>query len=235
MLEIRDLRAGYGSLEVLRGVDLSVAADIPVAVLGANGAGKTTLCRVISGLIPLRAGRILFDRAEINGWSTVERVRKGIVQVPEGRQIFADMTVHENLRLGAFVHGEPKPSALDWVFDLFPILRDRRDQRAGLMSGGEQQMLAIGRAMMAAPRLLILDEPSQGLAPKAVQHVGDAVNAIARSGVAILIVEQNLTLARQIAQHAYVLETGAFVTDGPAREIMEGQAVAASYLGSSAH
>ncbi|MET0744810.1 MAG: ABC transporter ATP-binding protein [Microvirga sp.] len=235
MLEIDGLRAGYGPLEVLRAVDLSVAVGTPVAVLGANGAGKTTLCRAISGLIPIRAGRIRLDKAEINGWSTVERVRRGIVQVPEGRQIFSDMTVFENLRLGAFVHGEPKTSVLDWVFDLFPILRDRRDQRAGLMSGGEQQMLAIGRAVMAAPRLLILDEPSQGLAPKAVQHVADAVNAIAQSGVAILLVEQNLTLAQGIARHAYVLETGEFVTDGPAREIMEGQAVAASYLGSRSH
>jgi branched-chain amino acid transport system ATP-binding protein len=199
--------------------------------LGANGAGKTTLCRAISGLISIRAGQILFDGSDVSRWNTVERVRKGIIQVPEGRQIFAEMTVLENLRLGAFVHGEPDMAALERVFDMFPILEERRDQGAGLMSGGEQQMLAIGRAMMASPRLLILDEPSQGLAPKAVQHVADAVNAIAHSGIAVLLVEQNLTLAEEIAVQAYVLETGRFIAGGPAHEVIQGKAVAASYLG----
>jgi branched-chain amino acid transport system ATP-binding protein len=231
MLRIESLRAGYDRLEVLHAIDLAVGGGRAVVVLGANGAGKSTLCRAISGLIPCRAGRVDFEDRDATRLSTAQRVRLGIVQVPEGRQMFPQMTVKENLRLGAWVHGEPGPTTLSLVYDLFPVLGERSGQQAGLLSGGEQQMLAIGRAMMARPRLLVLDEPSQGLAPKAVAQVASAVRAIQLSGVSILLVEQNLALAEAVAEHAYVLETGRCVADGPASELLSMASVAASYLG----
>jgi len=211
MLTIESLHAGYGQLEVLHGLNFTVAAGDPTVVMGANAAGKTTLCRVITGLIPARAGAIYFDGNDITQLAASERVKRGIALVPEGRQVFGDMTVRENLRLGAYVHGEPQRDDYNQVFALFPVLHQRAEQRAGLLSGGEQQMLALARALMSRPRLLLLDEPSQGLAPKAVDQVAHVVNQIARTGVAILLVEQNLTLAQMIAQHAVVLQTGVCV------------------------
>ncbi|MGU3497141.1 ABC transporter ATP-binding protein [Xanthobacteraceae bacterium A53D] len=231
MLRIEGLRAGYDRMEVLHGLGFQVPQDAPTVVLGANGAGKTTLCRVITGLIAPRDGAILLDGRDISRASPAERVRSGIALVPEGRQVFPDMTVRENLRLGAFVHGEPRPADYAAVYGLFPILEERSGQRAGLLSGGEQQMLALGRALMARPRLLLLDEPSQGLAPKAVEQVGNAVNRIAQTGVGVLLVEQNLVLAEMIARHAVVLETGICVAEGPAAEMMASGAIQDSYLG----
>jgi len=231
MLTIKGLRAGYDRLEVLHGLDFSVSVDEPTVVMGANAAGKTTLCRVITGLIPARSGVIRFDEEDITQWPSDARVKRGIALVPEGRQIFGDMTVRDNLRLGAYVHGEPQGQDYDAVFALFPILRERAAQRAGLLSGGEQQMLALARALMSRPRLLLLDEPSQGLAPKAVDQVAHAIQSIARIGVAILLVEQNLMLAQQVAQHAVVLQTGVCVADGRARDIMASNTIQESYLG----
>jgi branched-chain amino acid transport system ATP-binding protein len=231
MLSIEGLVTGYDRLEVLHGLDLAVDARQAVAVVGANGAGKSTLCRALSGLIKVRSGSIRFDGQDITHASTSARVRAGVIQVPEGRQVFPQMTVLENLVLGAFVHGAPRAAELDPIFALFPILRERRDQPAGMLSGGEQQLLALARAMMSRPRLLILDEPSQGLSPKAVALVADAVAEIRRRGVAILLVEQNLSLATAVAQVAYVLENGQSVTHGPADDILSGSRVADSYLG----
>ena len=231
MIRIDGLRAGYGRIEVLHGVSLTVEPNRPLVVFGANGAGKTTLCRAVSGLIGTWAGRMSIDGTDFTKALPAERVRLGIAQVPEGRQVFPAMTVTENLRLGGFVHGAPHPDEYETVFDLFPILAERRRQSAGLLSGGEQQMLALARALMARPRVLLLDEPSQGLAPKAVEHVGSAIRRIAATGVAILLVEQNLMLAEMIAEDAIVLETGTCVAQGPAAAMLASGAVEASYLG----
>jgi branched-chain amino acid transport system ATP-binding protein len=182
VLTIERLHAGYGRLEVLHGVDLAVKTDQIVVVLGANGAGKTTLCRAISGLIPARDGTIRFLGEDVTKHTPSQRVRLGIAHVPEGRQVFPEMSVRDNLRLGAYVHGEPSPSELAVAFEMFPILAERQKQDAGLLSGGQQQMLALARALMARPKLLVLDEPSQGLAPQTVEQVGRAVLQIAAGG-----------------------------------------------------
>lgn len=231
MLSIRGLEAGYGKLPVLRGLDLDLKSREVSVVLGANGAGKTTLCRVISGLLPAWSGRIEFDGVEVNGLSAAQRVRLGIGQVPEGRQVFPRMTVLENLRLGAFVHGHPRPQDLERCYGLFPILHERRNHHAGLLSGGEQQMLALARCLMSRPRLLLLDEPSQGLAPRAVEQVGHAVNAIATEDIAIMLVEQNLQLAEMVAQQAIILDMGQAVKSGRADEILRSGEVEGAYLG----
>ena len=202
-----------------------------MVVLGANGAGKSTLCRAISGLIPSRGGSIVLDGDDITALSPSQRVRRGVIQVPEGRQVFPEMTVAENLRLGGWVHGEPKQQALSEVYTLFPRLGERAGQHAGLLSGGEQQMLALGRAVMARPRLLVLDEPTQGLSPVAVEQVAGAIQAIRARGVTILLVEQNMSLAEAVSEFAYVLETGRCVKSGPAAEMLSADVVAASYLG----
>lgn len=230
-LVIDGLIAGYGRLDVLHAVNLVVPAGAAVAVVGANGAGKSTLCRAISGLLPARAGRISFAGRDITRLTTMERVRRGIIQVPEGRQIFPRMTVLENLRLGGFVYGEPGADSFAPIFALFPILEARLSQAAGLLSGGEQQMLALGRAMMGRPKLLVLDEPTQGLSPKAVGEVARALRNIRRNGIAILLVEQNLALAEALTEQAHVLETGRFVARGPTPDVLEPARVAASYLG----
>ena len=231
MLRIESLRAGYDRLEVLHGVTLEVSGGASVVVLGSNGAGKSTLCRTLSGLIPARGGSIHFDGQDVTALTPAQRVRRGIVQVPEGRQVFPEMSVMENLRLGAWVHGEPEASALGEVFSIFPRLGERAAQHAGLLSGGEQQMLALGRAMMARPRLLLLDEPTQGLSPVAVEQVANAIHAIRAHGVSILLVEQNMALAEAVSEYAYVLETGRCATHGPAAEILSADVLAASYLG----
>jgi branched-chain amino acid transport system ATP-binding protein len=231
MLEIRDLRTGYDKLEVLHNVAFTVPRDKPTVVMGANAAGKTTLCKTITGLIPSWSGSIRFEGRSIEGASTAERVELGITLVPEGRQIFNEMTVKENLRLGAFIHGEPRKEDYEKIYSLFPILFERTEQHAGLLSGGEQQMLALARALMSRPRLLLLDEPSQGLAPKAIEQVVAAIDVIARSGVSILLVEQNLWMAKAIAEHTVVLETGHCIAEGPAHEIMDSDTLQNSYLG----
>ncbi len=230
MLSIKGLTAGYGRLDVLRDLDLELTGELRAVALGPNGAGKTTLCRVVSGLIPAKAGRIALEGRDVTRMSSSERVRAGIVQVPEGRQIFPRLTVLENLKMGAYVHGAPTATELDRVYDLFPILKERRHHAGGLLSGGEQQMLALARALLTRPKLLLLDEPSQGLAPLAVKQVGEAVRAIAATGVVVLMVEQNLSLAQAVGEVAYMLSAGRIAASGPVDELLSAEAVSASYL-----
>jgi branched-chain amino acid transport system ATP-binding protein len=238
LLDIRGLQVSYAGVGALRDVSLSVPTDSIVAVLGNNGAGKTTLLRAISGTLALHggtadAGTIAFDGAPLPAGDPARVVRAGIVQVPEGRHVFADLTVEENLRAGALSSGgrERKAAARRRVFDLFPRLEERARQRAGLLSGGEQQMLAIGRALMSEPRLLLLDEPSLGLAPQVVERIGQIIGEINRAGVGVVLVEQNAAMALEVADHAFVLEVGRVTLEGRAAELAASDEVRARYLG----
>jgi branched-chain amino acid transport system ATP-binding protein len=233
LLDVKGLRAGYGDVPVLRGIDLAIQAGSITALIGANGAGKTTLLRAISGIIPAEAGSIRYDGQDILGKPPQDIVRAGLVQVPEGRRLFPDMTVFENLLIGS-----SSPSArprrdenLKMVFELFPKVRERGGQRAGTLSGGEQQMVAIARALMASPRLLLLDETSLGLAPIIVDEIFVAVRRLAAQGMTILVVEQNTALALEVADHGYVLEQGHFAMEGPASGLMADPRVKQAYLG----
>jgi branched-chain amino acid transport system ATP-binding protein len=232
MLRVEGLRSGYGRIEAVRGVDLEVAAGEIVALVGANGAGKTTLLRAISGVHPITAGRILYDGAPIEALPPHARVARGIAQVPEGRQVFAPLTVEDNLRLGAFRRGRAETEAtMGEVFALFPVLAEKRALPAGGLSGGQQQMLAVGRAMMARPRLLLLDEPSMGLAPLLVDQILEAVVRLRSQGLTVLLVEQNASAALAIADRAYVLETGRIAIAGSGRALLRDPRVREAYLG----
>ncbi len=232
MLEVRELRAGYGPVEILRGVDLDVAKGEVVALLGANGAGKTTLNRTLSGLLRPRAGSIRFAGEPIGGLSAEAVLARGLVHVPEGRRIFANLTVRENLLLGAYRRGRARRRAnLERVLALFPRLAERLGQPAGTLSGGEQQMLAIGRGLMAEPSLLVLDEPSLGLAPMIVRQVLELAAGLARDGLAVLLVEQNVVQALAVARRAYVLEQGRIAAAGPAAELLADDRLRRLYLG----
>jgi branched-chain amino acid transport system ATP-binding protein len=232
MLRVEGLRSGYGRIEAVKGVDLEVASGEIVALIGANGAGKTTLLRTISGVHPITAGRILHEGEAIEALPPHARVARGIAQVPEGRQVFAPLTVEDNLRLGAFRRGRAETEAtLREVFALFPVLAEKRSLPAGGLSGGQQQMLAVGRAMMARPRLLLLDEPSMGLAPLLVDQILDAVVRLRRGGMTVLLVEQNASAALAIADRAYVLETGRIAHSGSGQALMHDPRVREAYLG----
>jgi branched-chain amino acid transport system ATP-binding protein len=232
LLRVSGLRAGYGVTEVLRGVDLSVAAGEIVAVLGSNGVGKTTLNRVLSGLIRPQAGAVDFDGQPITAASPLQIVDLGLIQVPEGRKVFTNLDVRENLELGAFRRGRPgRERRIEAVFDIFPRLRERSRQLAGTLSGGEQQMLAIGRGLMAEPRLLILDEPSLGLSPLLVEEMFALVARIAADGLAILLVEQNVVQSLALAQRAYVLENGRIALSGEAQALAQNPDLQKTYLG----
>ncbi|MFJ8079095.1 ABC transporter ATP-binding protein [Streptomyces sp. NPDC096205] len=241
MLHVEDLDVAYGrALSALRSVSLNVPPGAVVALLGANGAGKTTLLRAVSGTLRLHrgavtAGRIRYGDTPLDGRDPVAAVRAGVVQVPEGRRVFAGLTVDENLRTGGLGLGRRAPGqvreARDRVFALFPRLAERTRQAAGLLSGGEQQMLAIGRALMAAPRLLLLDEPSLGLAPLMVQRIAEVVREINAQGTGVLLVEQNAGMALSLASHAYVLDVGEVRLSGPADELAGTDAVRRLYLG----
>lgn len=232
LLEVTDLKVNYGQIEALKGVSLRVEEREIVAILGANGAGKTTLMRTISGLLSARGGSIAFDGNEITKLGADRIVRLGIAQSPEGRRVFGTLSVMENLRLGAFTRPPGEVSgSLDFVLNMFPRLAERRSQFAGTMSGGEQQMLAIGRALMAKPRLLLLDEPSLGLAPIIVQGIFRTLREIANSGVTILIVEQNARSALKLADRGYVLEVGRIVLEDDAATLLRSPEVQAAYLG----
>lgn len=232
LLDITDLKVNYGQIEALKGVSLQVSQGEIVAILGANGAGKTTLMRSISGLLPSRGGTITFDNAEITKLGADKIVRRGIAQSPEGRRVFGTLSVMENLKLGAFTRPQGEvSSSLDFVLKMFPRLAERRAQFAGTMSGGEQQMLAIGRALMAKPRLLLLDEPSLGLAPIIVQGIFRTLREIATTGVTILIVEQNARMALKLADRGYVLEVGKIVLEDRADLLLGSPQVQAAYLG----
>ncbi|HXF69320.1 MAG TPA: ABC transporter ATP-binding protein [Thermoflexus sp.] len=237
-LKVEALRAAYGPVQVLHGVSLQVGAGEIVTVIGANGAGKTTLLRAISGLLRPTAGRIWFDGQEITGWPPERIVALGLVQIPERRQLFASMSVEDNLYLGAYLRlrrGERKAveEDLQRVYELFPRLKERRRQIAGTLSGGEQQMLAIGRGLMARPRMLLLDEPSLGLAPLLVQELFRVIRSLREQGLTVLLVEQNARQALRVADRAYVMETGRIVREGPAVELLEDPALQAAYLGGS--
>jgi branched-chain amino acid transport system ATP-binding protein len=232
MLAIESLSSGYGRIEALHGVSLNVAKGEIVALVGANGAGKTTLLRAISGVQPIFGGRVLFDGKPIERLAPHARVARGIAQVPEGRQVFAPLSVEDNLRLGAWTQPPSDiKEDLASVFALFPMLAEMRNIPAGALSGGQQQMLAVGRALMAKPRLLLLDEPSMGLAPRLVEQILKAVADLRNLGLTVLLVEQNARAALAIADRGYVMETGRIATSGTSAELLADNRVQEAYLG----
>jgi branched-chain amino acid transport system ATP-binding protein len=234
MLKAEGISASYGRVKVLKDINMSVENGEIVCLVGANGAGKSTLLKVISGIVPAASGKFLFEGQDITNRKPDFIVKAGLSHVPEGRQIFADLTVRQNLLLGSYVHKVTKEEMerlFNSVFDLFPILKTRLTQKAGTMSGGEQQMLAIGRGLMSQPKLLLLDEPSLGLAPLMVETILKVIQNLRSTGISILLVEQNVNAALQISDRAYVMETGSIVTHGKARELMENDEIRKSYLG----
>jgi branched-chain amino acid transport system ATP-binding protein len=233
MLLVQNIATVYGSLQILHGISFEVGAGQIVALLGSNGAGKTTSLAAVSGLIPLTAGTVLFDGRDISRLPAQDRVKLGLVQVPEGRRIFPGLTVLENLEMGAFLvqNRSLKDQAREQVFELFPKLFQRKDQKGGTLSGGEQQMLALGRGLMSRPRMLLLDEPSLGLAPIVVDKIFQTILEIRRQGIVVLLVEQNARRSLEIADKGYLLETGRIVMEGPGRELLNDPKVQSSYLG----
>ena len=232
LLAIQALRSGYGRVEVLRGVDLAVHHGETVALLGSNGAGKSTLNNTACGIVAAWSGTVRFDGTDLTRAHYRDIVRAGLIQVPEGRRVFPNLTVRENLELGAFARArERRATNLERVFDTFPRLAERRDQKAGTMSGGEQQMLAIGRGMMAEPRLLILDEPSLGLAPRVVDEVFALIARLREEGLAVLLVEQNVGQSLDVADRAYVLENGSVRFAGTPAELLATSELRVAYLG----
>jgi branched-chain amino acid transport system ATP-binding protein len=232
MLEVEGLAAGYGLTRVLEGLSLHVGPGEVVAVLGSNGAGKTTLNMVLSGLLRPRAGRVVFEGRDITGESPAEIMERGLIQVPEGRRIFPNLSVRENLELGSYRRARVNRARnIDRVFETFPRLRERMRQAAGTLSGGEQQMLAIGRGMMAEPRLLILDEPSLGLSPLLVEEMFALIRRLHAEGLSIMLVEQNVAQSLDIADRAYVLENGTIALSGPAAQVREDPQLKRTYLG----
>ena len=233
MFEIKDLQVNFGGIQALKGISLNVNGGEIVTLIGANGAGKTTTLRTASGLERPSAGQIMLDGQDISKLSAQDRVKRGLVQVPEGRRVFPQMSVLENLELGAFLRRDRGAvgNDMDMVFDRFPVLAQRRQQNAGTLSGGEQQMLAMGRALMASPKVLLLDEPSMGLAPLFVQVIFDIIGSINQAGTTILLVEQNANMALQVASRAYVMETGNIVLSGDAAELLATDEVRHAYLG----
>ncbi len=237
LLKVEDLEIFYGSIEALKGVSLEVYEGEIVTVLGANGAGKSTLLRAISGLLPIRDGKISFDNEELNDTKPYKIVISGISHVPEGRRVFSTLSVEENLRLGAYIQRKKKmkiQESKERVYDLFPILKERKNQLSGTLSGGEQQMLAIGRALMSKPRIMLLDEPSLGLAPVLVKQIFKIIQEINEQGTAILLVEQNARKALSIADRGYVLETGNMTINGDAEVLRKDAKVQEAYLGGAA-
>ena len=232
LLDIRGLRSGYGRVQVLHGVDLQVGAGEIVALLGSNGAGKSTLNNTVCGLVPATGGTVHFDGRELTGAPCREVVRAGLIQVPEGRRIFPNLSVLENLELGSFARARARrASNLERVFDIFPRLKERLAQKAGTMSGGEQQMLAIGRGLMAEPRLLILDEPSLGLSPLLVEEMFTLIRRLHKQGLAVLLVEQNVGQSLEIADRACVLENGSMRFQGLPADLLASDELRRAYLG----
>ena len=233
LLVIDDLHVSYGAISAVKGISLTVYPGEIVTLIGGNGAGKSTTMRTISGLLKPKKGTITFEGNDITGVKGNEVAKLGIAQSPEGRRIFPRMTVHENLELGAFMRRDKAGinDDIDHVFELFPRLKERITQKAGTMSGGEQQMLAMGRALMSRPRLLLLDEPSMGLAPLLVETVFNTIKTVNKEGTTVLLVEQNALVALNIANHGYVLETGHISLDGPAKELAVNDEVRKAYLG----
>ena len=233
MLEIKDLHVSYGGIQALRGVSLNVPDGKIVTLIGANGAGKSTLMRTISGLVKAQSGSILWNGQELLGKPIDQIVSSGIAMSPEGRRVFADLTVLENLKIGAYLRKDKAETEkdLEWVYSLFPRLKERSWQSAGTLSGGEQQMLAVGRALMSKPKLLMLDEPSLGLAPIVVREIFDIIRTVNQQGITVLLNEQNANMALKVADYAYVLETGTLTLSGTGAELLTNEQVKAAYLG----
>jgi len=233
MIDLQSVSAGYGELQILYDVSINVQQGEIVALVGANGAGKSTLIKTITGMLPISSGQIVFENISIKNVKAHTVIRHGISLVPEGRRLFSYMTVLENLEVGAYIekNGKVVHENLEWVFTIFPKLKERRKQLAGTFSGGEQQMLTIGRALMCRPKFLILDEPSLGLAPVIVNEVFDIIQLLLKEGVTILLVEQNVRRSLEIANRAYVLEHGRIVMGGESRELLEDEKVKRAYLG----
>jgi branched-chain amino acid transport system ATP-binding protein len=233
MIDLQSVSAGYGELQILYDVSINVQQGEIVALVGANGAGKSTLIKTITGMLPISSGQIVFENISIRNVKAHTVIRHGISLVPEGRRLFSYMTVLENLEVGAYIekNGKVVNENLEWVFTIFPKLKERRKQLAGTFSGGEQQMLTIGRALMCRPKFLILDEPSLGLAPVIVNEVFDIIQLLLKEGVTILLVEQNVRRSLEIANRAYVLEHGRIVMGGESRELLEDEKVKRAYLG----
>ena len=233
MLEIKDLHVSYGGIQALRGVSLNVPDGKIVTLIGANGAGKSTLMRTISGLVKAQSGSILWNGQELLGKPIDQIVSSGIAMSPEGRRVFADLTVLENLKIGAYLRKDKAETEkdLEWVYSLFPRLKERSWQSAGTLSGGEQQMLAVGRALMSKPKLLMLDEPSLGLAPIVVREIFDIIRTVNQQGITVLLNEQNANMALKVADYAYVLETGNITMSGTGAELLANEKVKEAYLG----
>ena len=236
LLELKDLQVAYGGIHAVKGIDLSVDQGELVCLIGANGAGKTTTLKGITGLQPIKSGKIHYAGEDITGKPAFQLVRKGLSMVPEGRGVFGALTIEENLAMGAYARDDRAAikDDVERVFGLFPRLKERRKQTAGTLSGGEQQMLAMGRALMSRPKLVLLDEPSMGLAPLMVQKVFETVMAVSKEGVTILLIEQNAKLALEVSSRGYVMESGEITLQGKAKQLLSDPKVRAAYLGESA-
>lgn len=231
MLKIDNLCVNYGGINAVRNVSFEVEKGEICTLIGSNGAGKTTTLKSIIGLVNPASGSILLNGKDITGLSTDQVVKDGITLVPEGRHVFPDMTVLENLKIGAYMRKDTLSDDLNWVYDLFPRLKERSWQAAGTLSGGEQQMLAVGRALMSKPDIIMMDEPSLGLAPIIVQGIFDIIKEINKQGVTVLLIEQNANMALRIADKAYVMETGAITLEGTGKDLLKNEAIKAAYLG----
>lgn len=233
MLEVKNLVVSYGAIKALKGINFSVEQGDVISLIGSNGAGKTTTLHSISNLIKKNSGNIFFSGTEITNLSADKIVKMGLIQVPEGRRVFANLTVRENLEMGAYIRNDKEQikKDLEWCYELFPRLKERLGQYSGTLSGGEQQMLAMARALMSKPKLLLLDEPSMGLAPILVDEIFDIIKKISSSGTTILLVEQNAYKALSVANRAYILETGKIIKEGKANELITDKAIISAYLG----
>ena len=231
ILSIHDLSVNYGGIEAVKGISFDVHEGEIVTLIGANGAGKSSTLRTITGLVKPSGGTINFRGDDITGRDATTIVKKGITLVPEGRHIFQDLTVLENLKVGAYLRSDDISGDIQWVYDLFPRLRERSGQAGGTLSGGEQQMLAVGRALMARPKLIMMDEPSLGLAPLVVRDIFEIIRQINRQGVSILLIEQNANMALKVADSAYVMETGCITLSGAGKDLLNNEAVKKAYLG----
>jgi len=232
LLSVKDLQVNYGGIEAVNGISFDVHEGMIVTLIGANGAGKSTTLKSIVGQVKPRSGSIVFNGEELVGKDTTNIVSKGITLVPEGRRVFADMTVLENIKIGAYLRKDDLSDDIAWVFDLFPRLKEREWQLAGTLSGGEQQMLAVARALMSRPKVIMMDEPSLGLAPIVVKGIFDIIREINKRGVTVLLIEQNANMALKIADYAYVLETGTIALEGTGKDLLSNDSVKKAYLGS---
>lgn len=231
MIKVSDLKVNYGGIEAVKGISFEVPQKTIVTLIGANGAGKSTSLRAISGLVKSSSGKIEFMGEDITNKDTTAIVSKGITLVPEGRKVFADLTVLENLKIGAYLRKDDLSEDIKWIYDLFPRLKERSWQLAGTLSGGEQQMLAVGRALMSRPKLMMMDEPSLGLAPLIVRNIFDIIKEVNKQGVTILLIEQNANMALQVADIGYVMETGRITLKGSGDELLKNEGIKAAYLG----